>query len=176
MKSIGALLQGSGWTSALVEAGIATAGTAESFLSACSISKTRQAHQITSACLYKLLKTAYSHYCSKLSDSDYAGVKSLEEWCHIRQEESPLFQFWYLVLAMELSILTFIRSIREGNFQLYCDVLYELIPHFFANNNINYARWLPSHLQDMLSIEKHHPVVGSEFRNGNFVIHKSNRE
>ena len=58
LKSIGVLLQGSGWTSALVEAGIATAGTAESFLSACSISKTRQAHKITSACLYKVLKTA----------------------------------------------------------------------------------------------------------------------
>lgn len=64
----------------------------------------------------------------------------------------------------------------EANFALYCEALSELIPYFFANNNINYARWLPIHLRDMMSLEQHHPQVAREFHNGNFVVHKSCRE
>jgi len=47
LKSIGTLLKDSGWTSALVEAGVASPGTADSFLSASNITRTRQGHQIT---------------------------------------------------------------------------------------------------------------------------------
>ncbi len=56
---------------------------------------------------------------------------------------------------------------------MYREALSELIPYFFANNNINYARWLPIHLQDMMSLEQQHPEVAREFHNGNFVVHKS---
>ena len=51
LKSLGTLLEDSGWTSAIVEAGLASSGTAESFLTASSVTKTRQAHQITSCTL-----------------------------------------------------------------------------------------------------------------------------
>ena len=61
LKSIGTLLQSSGWTSAIVEADIASIGTEESFLSASSATRTRQAHQITASCLYKLLNNAYEY-------------------------------------------------------------------------------------------------------------------
>ena len=68
-----------------------------------------------------------------------------------------------------------IRSFREGNFTLYCESLSGLISYFFANNNINYARWLPIHIRDMMCIEKQHPYVTREFYQGNFVVHKSDR-
>ena len=76
---------------------------------------------------------------------------------------------------MELTILTLIRSFRERNFTLYRESLSELIPYLFANNNINYARWLPIHLRYMMCLEKQHPYVAREFHQGNFVVHKSNR-
>jgi hypothetical protein len=41
LKSIGTLLQKSGWTEASVEAGIASSGTVESFLSVSSVTRTR---------------------------------------------------------------------------------------------------------------------------------------
>ena len=47
LKSIGTLLHDSGWTSALVEASIASSFTAEAYLSASSVTRTRQAHQGT---------------------------------------------------------------------------------------------------------------------------------
>jgi len=174
-SSIGSLLKGSGWTSVLTDAGVASSGTAESFLTASSVTRTRQAHQVTAASLYRLMKTAYTDYCNEAIENS-TEVIDLEDWCEQRKLQSPQFQFWYLILSMELTILALIRSFREANFELYCDALSELIPYFFANNNINYARWLPIHLRDMMSLEQHHPQVASEFRNGNFVVHKSCRE
>jgi len=50
-----------------------------------------------------------------------------------------------------------------------------LIPYFFANNNINYVRWLPIYIRDMMCLEKQHPDVAREFHQGNFVVHKSDR-
>ena len=77
---------------------------------------------------------------------------------------------------MELVILLLIRSFREANFFLYCQSLAELMPYFFANNNVNYARWLPIHYRDMVTLEQKHPQLAQEFQSGNFVVHKSSRQ
>ncbi|KAJ8372701.1 hypothetical protein AAFF_G00277700 [Aldrovandia affinis] len=67
----------SGWTGALVEAGIASPGTADSFLTVSSITRTRQMHQITACSLYKLLKAAHMDY-SKETDEQPEEVPSFE--------------------------------------------------------------------------------------------------
>ena len=77
-------------------------------------------------------------------------------------------------MSMQLVILALIRSFREGDFELYRKSLAGLFPYFFANNNVNYVRWLTIHLRDM-SIEDNHPQVAEEFKKGRFVIHKSER-
>ncbi len=91
MKSIGTLLQDSGWTGALVEAGIASPGTADSFLKASSITRTRHVHQITACSLYKLLKAAHTDY-SKETD-EQPEVPSFEAWCEHRKLQSPPVSF-----------------------------------------------------------------------------------
>ena len=152
---------------------MASSGTAESYLSAPSVTRTRQAHQITACSLYKLMKKAYHDYSSE--ESSISDI-SIEDWCKQRKKESPQFQFWSLVLDMELTICTLIRSFREGDFNLYREALSELVLYFFANNNVNYARWIPIHFRDMMSQDQQHPNVAREFHKGNFVIHKSRRE
>ena len=67
------------------------------------------------------------------------------------------------------------RSLREGNFQLYKEACASLAPWFFALNSTHYARWLPVHIRDMESLDKEIPSVASEFRKGNFVVQKSHR-
>ena len=99
LKSIGTLLQSSGWTSAIVEAYIASSETAESFLSAFSVTRTGQAHQITASCLYKLLKNAYE-YISNEAVSNADKFLPLETWCKKRIKRSPQFHFWHLVLSI----------------------------------------------------------------------------
>ena len=63
LKSFGIVLWDSHWT--MAEARIASTGKTESFLTASSITRTRQIHHITACCLHKLMKTAYSDYCTE---------------------------------------------------------------------------------------------------------------
>ena len=62
-------------------------------------------HKITACCLHKLMKTAYSGYCTEPAVSS-DEVHSFEAWCDSRKQQSPQFQSWYLVLSMELEILS----------------------------------------------------------------------
>ena len=135
MRSIGTLLQDSGWSSAICEANVTSYGTGEYFLNASSITRTRQAHQMTPCSLHNLMKKAYQDYCIDEPGSPTLGP---EDWCVQRRRASPQFQFWNLVLVMELAIFTLIRSFREGNFELLnLYTLCGMIPNFFANNNVN---------------------------------------
>ena len=114
-------------------------------------------------------------YCSEANDQTET-VLNIKDWCERRKSESPQFQFWNLVLTMELKILSLVRSFREVDFTLYHQSLCELMPFFFANNNVNYARWLPIHLRDVMLLEEAYPQLAAEFHSGKFVVHKSNRE
>ena len=109
LKSNCTLLQSSGWLSSIVEAGIASSGTAESFLSASSVTRTQKAHQITASCLYKVLKNAYDYYC-KEAGTIAGTILSFQDCCQKRLKESPQFHFWHLVLSMELTILSLVRA------------------------------------------------------------------
>ena len=82
----------SGWTVALSEAGIASSGIAESFLKVSHLTRTRHAHQITIAALYKLQKEAYSL-------SDVQNI-SYEQWRLDMIKKSPTFQFWDTVVTV----------------------------------------------------------------------------
>ena len=77
LKTLGDLLEGSGWTGALTQAEIATPGTADSFLKASHVTRTRRAHQVTASALYLLLQKAYTEYCDSLTEGD--GLMSLED-------------------------------------------------------------------------------------------------
>ena len=79
LRSLGTLLKDSGWTGALVEAGVASSGTAESFLSASSVTRTRQVHQVTACRIYMLQKEAYEYYSREESEPAQT-VLSLEVW------------------------------------------------------------------------------------------------
>ena len=62
LKAIGNWLEGSGWTNALVQAEVTTPGTADSFLNAAHVSRTRHAHEVTAATLDILMHKAYDTY------------------------------------------------------------------------------------------------------------------
>ena len=86
----------------------------------------------------KQRKAAYNSYSRETSQSPQ-GV--LDFKIGVRNEDSKVHSS-HFVLALELTILTLVRSFREANFCLYREKLAELLPYFFANNNVNYAWWL----------------------------------
>jgi len=79
------------------------------------------------------------------------------------------------ILNFEILVLSFIRSLRESDFELYKETLSSLIPYSFGLDHVNYSRWLPIHLRDMVSLESKHPGIYREFAKGNFTIRKSTR-
>lgn len=86
MQVLGNWLDGSGWTSALVQADIASAGTADSFI---NVSHVRHAHQVTAACIHILLHRAYCEYKSDIANE--TDCLSLEQWCELRAQQSVQF-------------------------------------------------------------------------------------
>ncbi len=174
LKAVGDWLKGSGWVQALVQAEIATAGTAESFLHAAHVTRTRRAHQVTAAALYMLQHHAYSNYCQSCT-RDGHPVIAFKEWCQQREQVCPQFQYWATVMELKLCILVYVRSLRQSSFQMYLDALTEIVIWFFALDHTNYARWLPVHLKDMTELSTMHPEVAKEFNNGKFTVQKTNR-
>lgn len=127
LKTLGDLLQDSGWSSVLTQANIANPGSAESFVKTTNILGTKHAHQVTAATLYALMKQQYDEYV-ELSMEQIGPEMDIDRWCEMLQNESPMFRFWALVLHLELIVLIFVRSLRESDFQLYVKSLMALVP------------------------------------------------
>ena len=84
LTTVGDWLKGSGWVQALVQAEIATTGTADSYLRAVHVTRTRRTHQVTLAALYILKHRTYASYCLSCS-KDGQALLGFEEWCHQRE-------------------------------------------------------------------------------------------
>ena len=134
LRALGDLLDGSGWTSALVQAEIATAGTSNSFLKAMRVKKTARAHQITACALYKLRQASYVEWQTCQPERN---APSFDEWCEQRAAQSAQFHFWQLVLSTDLDVLAWERSIYEGNFLLHVEALTRLQWLFYSLDHYN---------------------------------------
>jgi len=99
-----------------------------------------------------------------------------DAWCDDRCANSVQFQYWFICYKLQIILLVFVRSIREGNFTLFVETLKQMIPWFFSLDHVHYARWLPIHLMDMLELETHNLEVHRHFMKGRFVVHKTNHK
>lgn len=118
--------------------------------------------QVTAAVLYKLQRAAYEEY----SGDD---PLSFEEWCQETRQKSIQFRFCDIALTLELCVLVFVRAIRTADFSLYKASLKMLVPWMFALDHVNYARWLPVHIRDLVNLEHTHPALYQHFQDGRFV-------
>ena len=101
-NTCGDYLEASGWTNALTQAGIASSGTADSFLKAAHLTRTRHAHQVSALALTKLQSDAFFH-TGVLQDEN-----SKEVWRQEMISKSPTFQYWDTVRRMEILGLIFV--------------------------------------------------------------------
>ena len=163
---LGALLKNSGWVKILSMSGVFTAGRAESFLSCSHIKRTAYSHQVSAAAIYSLKVQAFER---SETDETYA------QWEARRTNESQQFKYWNLILSLELTVLSLVRSFREHNFSLYLKSLKKLAPWFFSLYRTHYRRWLPVHIKDMLDLKTNSPDVLEAFMNGCFTGQKSSK-
>ena len=167
LRLIGKWMDGCGWTDVISECNIASAGVAESLISVSHVTRSRHAHEVTAAALHMLLNDAYTDQAKAKTLSDFHA------WCSQQCSSSVQFHYWLICFRLEMILLVFVRSIREGDFDLFVETLKEMIPWFFALDHVNYARWLPIHLKDMISLETRHPTVHEQFKEGHFVVRKT---
>ena len=172
-KMLGKWVSGSGWSEAICNAGVATQGVAESFLTASHLTRTRRAHQVTAASLFVLMRTAYNDYVARMKENE--RPLSEEEWKKAVAEKCPQFRYWSSVLDLELACLRLVRAIREANFNMYVQSIRELLPWMFAMDHGNYARWLSVHYRDMCILPSKHPEVYKHFQEGCFTVYKTTR-
>ena len=154
-----------------MQAGVATSGTADSFLKASHVTRTRHAHQVIACSLYLLLQNAYTEYSNDLDEGE--DLASLEDWCTERAALCPQVHFWCIIFQLELVVMIYVRLLRKGNFLLYIDALTKIVPWFFALGHINYARWVPINLRDMVALKHAHPDIYGEFLKGKFTVKKT---
>ena len=79
------------------------------------------------------------------------------------------------LVNIQIEILVFVRSIREGNFHVYVQSLRNLLKWFFAEDHTNYARWLTIHVFDLISLPATHPDVYQQMFKGFFSFVKTKR-
>ena len=144
----GDMLESSGWTTALSEAGVASSGTADSFLKVSHLTRTRHPHQVTALALSKLQRDAF------VTCNDESDDEAFAKWRSDLLERSPTFKFWDMILRLETLILIFIKAHRTRQFQLFVETLEVLAQWFFALDHVNYSRWLPVFINDMKSLPK----------------------
>ena len=107
---LGDMLECSGWVTVLVQASVCESGTADGYLKAAHIYKTRIAHEITALTLATLQQQAYQRYvdnCEKHPQPTFKIWKSM-------MLQYPTFRIWNMILDLEITILTLVRAHREG--------------------------------------------------------------
>ena len=82
-------------------------------------------------------------------------------------------KFWQSYIEMVSLLLRFIRATREGDWNLHLVCVKDMLPWMFAYDRINYARYLPVYLCDMLALEQNHPSVHQAVNSGDFVVQRS---
>ena len=100
------MLEGSGWTEALIEVQVASSGVAESFLKTSHLTRTRHGHQVSLLALHNFQREAFM-LCEGPKDE-----KSQQLWRKDMVQKSPTFAYWDLILRFETLILLFVRAHR----------------------------------------------------------------
>ena len=115
--------------------------------------------QVAACAVFRKLKDAYiqSNYLLPFLD-----------WLEHRSKESEICFSWKLILDFQVLVLVFIRSIREGNFQVYIESLISLC------NHIHYSQWCTVQCFDLIILEALCPDVHKKFMAGNFSFQKTN--
>ena len=89
--------------------------------------------------------------------------------------KSKMFAFWDEYGEMVKLLLQFVKTERTGNWELHLSSVSAMVPHFFAMDRPNYARWLPVYIMDMRQLATKHPQVHQEFANGYHAVSRSGK-
>ena len=162
----GILIKGSGLCEILTQNKFSTIGMSAA-VDVNNIKRARYALQLSLCALFSKLEEAAAENSSTMP---------AYEWLCQKAPENEVYLYWKMVMELEISILIYVRSIREGNFKLYIETLRKLLKWFFIFDRYNYARWLTVQWFDLKNLESNFPDVYGYFCQGFFSFQKTDRE
>ena len=160
---VGQYTKGSGLEKILGKSNLSVIGLENIMVNASDIKRARYALQVSACAIFKKLQEAHAN-----SGSDLLIWKWLDE-----KHENMMCLYWKNILELQLSVLVYVRSLREANFQLHLACLRSILKWSFSSDHQNYSRWLTVHLFDMLQLKSNFPDIYSQFSNGKFTFQKT---
>ena len=115
-----------------------------------NIKRARYTVQITLCALFAKYEEAPGESVTNMSAYDWLCSKSTE---------NVVSYYWKMVMELEMHILIYVRSIREGNFKIYVEVLRKLLKWFFIFDRYNYSRWLTIQWFDLYNLETNDTLI-----------------
>ena len=82
-------------------------------------------------------------------------------------------KFYRNFMSMFVVLLLFIRANRQLDWLLHLNSLHQMIPYFFAHDQLNYARLSPVYLSEMAALENEESCTWNFFMEGNISVQKS---
>ena len=131
MNTIGNWIQGSGWVEAFVQANITTTGRIDSFLNGSKVKRTRYVHQLSLEVLIKLAHNAFN---------DQSKFNNYIDWRNHIIQENANASYWFQLIQLEMLLFTFIKSVRDTDFELILDCLKSKNKWMFLLDHLHYTR------------------------------------
>ena len=91
-------------------------------------------------------------------------------------KDNTSFLLWKCVTDLEIKVLLYIRSIREGNFKLHVEALHKLLSWYFIYDHYNYGCLLMMHWFNLYTTETKFLDVYNFLSKGNFSLQKLQRQ
>lgn len=112
----------------------------------------------------KMIEIANSRMIDTTKSSDVLEKMSTFDKAN---EKKPLFKVMRHYMRKVMEMLTFIKSVRTGDWELHLRALEKFTRYFFAQDQINYARMMPVYIAEMDSLKLTDPGIIKEFQQGN---------
>ena len=87
--------------------------------------------------------------------------------------ETSMSRFWQSYLDMVPLLPAFIRSTREGKWNLHLECIREMMKWFHAYDRTNYAIHLPLYWAEMKNLPNTHPGAHQKFLQGELSVQRS---
>ena len=114
----GDFIKGSGLNALFLHSNLSTNGTS-AVVDVNDIKRPQYCLQVSVVVICTLLKKAHVESGSALSVLD---------WLDEAAKHSQMCFYWKMIRKFEILLLIYMRSIREGNFELYLASLYRMLP------------------------------------------------
>ena len=110
------------------------------------------------------INTAFDEVISLFNLHIMPLIEDFQNWGN---QSSPTFKYWNMFLGAIEVLLQNIRSERDGLWSVHLSSSCSMLPYMFVTNRVNYSRWLPIYLLDMMNLPQ---AVNSAFEKGQFSV------